>query len=80
MRQKKIPLDLVFAVPFTLQVLGIVSLVGYLSYRSGQKAVEEMAYQLTQEVGHRVEQNLEVLFHQLNSIAKNNATLVKQGR
>ncbi len=79
MRQKKIPLDLVFAVPFTLQVLGIVSLVGYLSYRSGQKAVEEMAYQL-QEVGHRVEQNLEVLFHQLNSIAKNNATLVKQGR
>ena len=28
-------------IPFVIQVLGITGLVGYLSYRSGQRAVQE---------------------------------------
>ncbi|AFZ44863.1 multi-sensor hybrid histidine kinase [Halothece sp. PCC 7418] len=71
MRLKKIPLYLAFAVPFTLQVLGIVGLVGYWSYRSGQKAVEEMAYQLTRETGQRVTNELDHylgLTHRVNQL------------
>jgi diguanylate cyclase (GGDEF)-like protein/PAS domain S-box-containing protein len=45
-------------IPFVLQVVGITSLVGYLSYRSGQKAVEVMAQQLMEQTAKRVDQRL----------------------
>lgn len=56
---KKIPLSLAFAIPFTLQLVGVVGLVGYLSYRSGQNAVKAMAYQLIDETEQRIEQELD---------------------
>ena len=55
----KVPLRTVLIVPFVLQIVGTVGLVGYLSYRNGQKAVEDLAYQLMDEVDERVEQNLQ---------------------
>jgi diguanylate cyclase (GGDEF)-like protein len=45
-------------VPFILQLGLIVSLVGYLSYRNGQHAVEDLTGQLIDSVGVRVEQKL----------------------
>jgi len=56
---EKVPLRTVLIVPFVLQIVGTVGLVGYLSYRNGQKAVEDLAYQLMDEVDERVEQNLQ---------------------
>ncbi len=55
----KFPLRTVLIVPFVLQIVGTVGLVGYLSYRNGQKAVEDLAYQLINEVDEGVEQNLQ---------------------
>ncbi len=55
----KLPLRTVLIVPFVLQIVGTVGLVGYLSYRNGQQAVEDLAYQLIDEVDERVEQNLQ---------------------
>lgn len=52
--QLKIPLSLVLIVPFVLQIAGAVSLVAYLSYRSGQQAVEDMAYKLMEATSDRV--------------------------
>ena len=40
---RQIPLRAVLIVPFVLQIVGAVGLVGFLSYRSGQEAVENMA-------------------------------------
>lgn len=40
--------------PFVSLVLGSVGIVGYVSYHSGQTAVEEMAQQLMDETGDRV--------------------------
>lgn len=74
MRQKTIPLYLTFAVPFILQVLGIVSLVGYLSHRSGQKAVTEMIDQVSTETRHRVTHELDhylTLPYQVNRLQIN---------
>lgn len=37
-------------IPFILQTVSIVGLVGYLSYRSGQEAIADLAHQLM-EIG-----------------------------
>ncbi|OIP71374.1 MAG: hypothetical protein AUK43_06345 [Oscillatoriales cyanobacterium CG2_30_40_61] len=67
----KLPLRIVFIVPFILQILGVVGLVGYLSYKTGQKTFEDLATQLMNEVGDRVEQNLRIyleISHQINQV------------
>ncbi|HIK55233.1 MAG TPA: PAS domain S-box protein [Synechococcales cyanobacterium M55_K2018_004] len=70
-----IPLRWVLIVPFVLQTVAAVSLVGYLSYRSGQQAVSDLAEQLMTEVGDRttlyLEKTLAVphLVNQLNADA-----------
>ena len=45
-------------VPFILQLGLVVGLVGYLSYRNGQHAVENLTSQLMDSMGVRVEQKL----------------------
>jgi len=65
----KLPLRTVLIVPFVLQIVGAVGLVGYLSFKNGQKAVNNLATQLMSEVSLRVEQNLQVYPttpHQIN--------------
>ncbi|MEG4015308.1 MULTISPECIES: hybrid sensor histidine kinase/response regulator [unclassified Microcoleus] len=65
----KLPLRTVLIVPFVLQIVGAVGLVGYLSFKNGQKAVNNLATQLMSEVSLRVEQNLQVYLttpHQIN--------------
>lgn len=41
--------------PFLLQIVGAVGLVGYLSFRSGQQAVKDLADKLEVEIVNRVE-------------------------
>ncbi len=55
----KVPLQWVLSIPFVLLTVGTVGLVGYFSYRSGEKAVRDMANQLMQQVGHSIEQHLQ---------------------
>ena len=65
----KLPLRTVLIVPFVLQIVGAVGLVGYLSFRNGQKSVNNLASQLMNEVSSRVEQNLQIYLttpHQIN--------------
>ncbi len=56
---KTLPLQLVLVVPFVLQIFAAVGLVGYLSFRNGQKAVNNVSSQLRQEMSDRI--NLQVL-------------------
>ena len=55
----KVPLRTVLIVPFVLQILGAVGLVGYLSFRNGQQAVNKLASQLRSEMSARIEGELE---------------------
>jgi hypothetical protein len=55
---KKVPLRLVLVVPFVLQIFAAVGLTGYLSLRNGQKAVNDLASQLRNQVSDRVAQHL----------------------
>ncbi|HEY9615937.1 MAG TPA: hypothetical protein V6C64_03805, partial [Microcoleaceae cyanobacterium] len=58
----KVSLHWVLVVPFVVQIVGAVSLVGYLSYYSGQQVVGNLANHLlaavAQRVSDRLDQNL----------------------
>ena len=56
---RKIPLRLVFIVPFVLQISVAVGLTGWLSLRNGQKAVNDVTSQLRNEVTARIQQRLD---------------------
>ncbi len=75
----KSPLRLVLIIPFVLQVVSAVDLVGYLSYRSGQKAVEDMANSLMIEISDRINQNLTNYFWNTRKVTENNANLMQLG-
>jgi adenylate cyclase len=45
----------VVIVPFVLQILTAVGLVGYFSFRNGQRAVNDLSTQLRSEVGDRIQ-------------------------
>ena len=67
----KVPLRTVLIVPFVLQIVGAVGLVGYLSFMNGQKAVNDLATRLRGEISDRIDQHLDTYFatpHQINQI------------
>ncbi len=57
-QQTKIPLRWVLVTSFVVQIVAAVGIVGYLSFRNGEKAVEELAQKLIAETGKRVEEQL----------------------
>ncbi len=63
-------------VPFVLQVLGITGLVGYLSYRSGQRAVQDIVSQLMVETGQQVEASLDTYLQLPQTITQMNAQVM----
>jgi phosphoserine phosphatase RsbU/P len=54
----KFRLHTALVVPFILQIVAAVGLVGYLSLRNGQQAVTELANQLMTEVSNQTDQQL----------------------
>ncbi|MBD2437225.1 ATP-binding protein [Nostoc sp. FACHB-110] len=71
LRSSKLPLRLILIVPFVIQIFAAVSLVGYLSFKNSQKAVNDLADQLTSKVNALVEQHLDTYLatpHQVNRI------------
>lgn len=78
-RPEKIPLHFVMISPFVLQTLGTVALVGYFSYQSGQKAIEDLAYQLMQQVGDRTDSYLSNYVKTPHLVNRLNADAIRLG-
>ena len=55
----KLPLRWVLVVPFIVQIFSAVGVIGYLSFRSAQKAVEDVVSQLQDEVSNRITDRLD---------------------
>jgi signal transduction histidine kinase len=73
-RSVKFPLRWVLIVPFVVQLMGAVGLVGYLSFRNGERSVNDLATKLMDEVGNRVSDNLDAYVktpHDLNQTKLN---------
>lgn len=74
-----LPLQLVLIIPFVLQIFGAVGLVGYLSFRNGQKAVDDLANQLMNRTSHTVNQHLDSYLSIPHQVSQNNADLIRMG-
>lgn len=67
-----LPLRFLLTVPFVIQLVGTVGIIGYLSYRNGQQAINQLATDLQTEINARVVQYLDhylqtpVLVNQIN--------------
>ncbi len=55
---RQLPLRTVLIVPFVLLTVSAVGLAGFLSFKSGREAVEEVAQQLIEQVGERIASRL----------------------
>ncbi|BAZ01133.1 Cache sensor hybrid histidine kinase [Tolypothrix tenuis PCC 7101] len=74
-----LPLQLVLIVPFVMQVFAAVGLVGYLSFKNGEKAVQELAEQLMKRTTSEVDNHLDAYLsipHKVNQI---NANAIRMG-
>jgi hypothetical protein len=76
-KNRQISLRSVLIIPFVLQIVGAVSLVSYLSYQSGQKAVENISESLMKEVGDRIHENLRSYFRKPTEVLQSNANAIK---
>ncbi|PSN19578.1 guanylate cyclase [filamentous cyanobacterium CCP5] len=76
----KVPLRTVLIVPFVLQILGAVGLVGYLSFRNGQQAVNELAGQLRSEMSARIEGELQGYLDSPHEFNRLNGATFAQGQ
>ncbi len=71
---RPVPLQAVLIVPFVIQIFTAVGLVGYLSFRNGEAAINRLANQLINEINNRIHQHLDsylALPHQINQINAN---------
>ncbi len=74
----KIPLQTVLIVPFIVLIVVTVGLVGYLSFRNGQQAVNDVVDQLQTEITARINDHLQTLLatpHLLNTFEANTIAL-----
>ena len=62
MKKRSLSLRYLLIIPFLIQVFGAVGLVGYLSFRNGQKSVANLAEQLMLEVENNISERLKTYF------------------
>jgi adenylate cyclase len=75
----RFPLRVVLLVPFMLQIIIVVGLVGYLSFSNGQKSVNLVATELRNEITGRIEQHLFNYLKTAHLINQVNADLLRLG-
>lgn len=69
----QLPLRYLLSIPFLLQIFIVVVLVGWLSFQSGQQAVDDLANQLINKSERLVQQHLDSFLavpHQINSLSE----------
>ena len=76
----RMPLQLILIVPFAIEIVIVVGLTGYLSYRNGQKAVQDLASQLMDELGNHVNERLDNYLEEPLLITQINTDAVRVGQ
>ncbi|TVQ57718.1 MAG: HAMP domain-containing protein [Spirulina sp. DLM2.Bin59] len=73
------PLRAVLIIPFVLQIFGAVALVGYLSFRNGQRAVQDLAGEVMAQTAEVVDKHLELQLSIPPAINQINAEIIRKG-
>ncbi|WP_254011193.1 response regulator [Limnofasciculus baicalensis] len=76
----KVSLRSILIIPFVLQLFAAVGLVGYLSWRNGQEAVNDVATQLRQEISDRIKDRLNNYLMIPPAINQMNKTAISLGK
>ncbi|MDM9580253.1 ATP-binding protein [Nostoc sp. GT001] len=74
-----LPLQLVLIVPFVVQVFGAVGLVGYLSFKNGEKVVEDLSKQLMKRTSSEVNHHLDAYLSIPHKVIQTNANAIRMG-
>ncbi len=75
----KFRLRLILLVPFLVQIIFISGLVGYISYRSGERAVNDVAVRLHAGITERINEYLDDFVETPYLIVQNNAVTIGSG-
>ncbi|MGA1283243.1 MAG: adenylate/guanylate cyclase domain-containing protein [Prochlorothrix sp.] len=75
----RLPLRTVLIIPFVVQILAVEAIVGYLSFRTGQRAVADITRQLRNEVTQHTLQRLESYLTLPQVINQVNADAIRLG-
>jgi PAS domain S-box-containing protein len=75
----KVPLRYALILPFMILTVGATGLVGYLSWRNGQRAVNQVVNQLNREVSDRIHQKLLSYLSPPILLTQTNADLLSSG-
>ena len=78
-RSKAFSLQALLVVPFVAQIFGTVSLVGYLSFRNGQRAVNNLADQLMDRTSDVVDEHLQSYLSVPQKLNQINAEAIRRG-
>lgn len=73
----RVPLRSILVVPFVMQISVAVGLTGWLSFRNGKLAVNDLAGQLMHEVGDRITQQANSYLKSPHEITRLNARAVR---
>ncbi|MEK0182176.1 MAG: response regulator [Oscillatoriales cyanobacterium] len=76
----KLPLRTVLIVPFVFQTFVAVGIVGYLSFKNGQQAVNNVANQLRGEITNRIDLNLKSYLTIPHQVNQSNAVALDLGQ
>lgn len=79
LKRRAFPLQFVLVVPFVLQIFGAVGLVGYLSFKNGQRAVNELVEQLMDRTSDVVDEHLKSYLAIPQTLNQINADAVRRG-
>jgi signal transduction histidine kinase len=77
--RRAVPLKLLLVVPFVLQTFAAVGLVGFLSFRNGQRAVNYLAGQLMSRTSSSVDQHLDSYLAAPHQVTALNADAIRMG-
>lgn len=76
---RALPLQLVLIVPFVVQVFSAVGLVGYLSFKNGEKAVHDLSEQLMKRTSSEVNHHLDAYLSIPHKVIQINAAAIRMG-
>ena len=70
----------ILIIPFVIQIITVVTLVGWLSFQNGKQAVNELASKLRSEVTSRIAQHTQEYFRTPQLFHKINQKLIQNGQ
>lgn len=79
-RVYQFPLQSILIASFVIPVVGAIALTGYLSYKNGQQAIEDLAQQLMGEASERVQNQLSTYLSNAQLINRLNANEIQTGQ